>query len=389
MSVTPIYLDYNATTPCDQRVVDVMLPYFTSQFGNASSGDHSFGWMAKEAVEQAREQIANLIHVSPKQLIFTSGATEAVNLALKGIAEACISKGNHLITSKVEHQAVLDTCAYLETKGFIVTYLDVDANGRIALNQLKEAINTKTICIALMYANNETGIINPVKQIGALARRHGVYFMCDATQAVGKIPVDVEQDFIDLMAFSAHKMYGPKGVGALFVRNVNPKVEILQQQHGGGHEKGYRSGTLNTAGIVGFGKAAAICQEEMQEDSRRLLKLREEMEVILLQEIQEAFINGKGEKLPQTCNISFPGIDSEQLLLTISKDVALSRGSACSGIVQRPSHVLQAMGLKPTAAHNAIRISLGRQTSEQEIKLATATLIAAVRQFTVKSEQVF
>lgn len=386
MSKVPIYLDYNATTPCDMRVVEAMLPYFTNQFGNASSRDHGFGWIAKEAIEQAREQIADLIHASPKQLVFTSGATEAVNLALKGIAEASISKGNHLITSKVEHQAVLDTCAYLETKGFTVTYLDVDADGRIALSDLERAINKKTICIALMYANNETGVISPVRQIGALAKKYSVCFMCDATQAVGKIPVDIAKDFVDLMAFSAHKMYGPKGVGALFIRNVNPKIEILQQQHGGGHEKGYRSGTLNTPGIVGFGKAAAICREEMEEDGKRLLKLREEIETLLLCAIDGTFINGKGDKLPHTCNISFPGIDGEQLLLAVSKDLALSRGSACSGIVQRPSHVLRAMGLNLEDAHHAIRISLGRQTSESDIRLATDVLAATVRKLRLRSK---
>lgn len=375
MITAPLYFDYCATTPCDPRVVEEMLPYFTQHYGNTASRDHGFGWLAKEATEQAREQVAHLIHANPKQLVFTSGATEAINLALKGLAEANASKGQHIITAKTEHTAVLDTCAYLEEKGFSVTYLHTDQQGMISLEELEQSIRKETICIALMYANNETGVIHPVKAIGAIARKYGVCFMCDATQAVGKIPVNVED--IDLMPFSAHKLYGPKGVGALYVRN---NKTILQQLHGGAHERGNRSGTLNTPGIVGFGKAAEICNMESS-------TLRDKMEHALLELLPGSFVNGGSNRLPHVSNILFPGIDSEQLLLTVSKHLALSRGSACSGIVQQPSHVLMAMGLTREDARNSIRISLGRFTKEEDVNFAVGLLTETVRKLQLVYER--
>lgn len=376
MTTVPIYLDYCATTPCDPRVVEEMLPYFTRNFGNAASRDHSFGWLAREAVEQAREQVAGLIQAHPRQIVFTSGATEAINLALKGLVEASPSKRKHIITAQTEHKAVLDTCDYLEKKGYAITYLPVDKNGLLSLDELEAAITHETICIALMYANNETGVINPVKEIGSIARKHNVYFMCDATQAVGKIPVNVEETHIDLMPFSAHKLYGPMGVGALFVRN---KGIVLQQHHGGNHERGSRSGTLNTPGIAGFGKAAELCLDEMSTESRRLQKLRDSMESALLANIAGASVNGKGNRLSHVSNMLFTGVDSEQLLLAVSKDLALSRGSACSGLVQQPSHVLQAMGLTREDAGNSVRISLGRFTTATEVDAAIKILSETVQ----------
>ena len=382
MIIEPLYFDYCATTPCDQRVVEAMLPYFTRHYGNTASRDHGFGWLAKEATEQAREQIAQLIQANPKQIVFTSGATEAINLALKGLTEANTSKGKHIITAKTEHTAVLDTCAYLEEKGFSITYLSTDTYGMISLDELEQSIRKETICIALMYANNETGVVHPVKAIGAIARKYGVCFMCDATQAVGKIPVNVED--IDLMPFSAHKMYGPKGVGALYVRN---NKSILQQLHGGAHERGNRSGTLNTPGIVGFGKAAELCSGEMTTESSILQMLRDKLEHELLELIPGSFVNGGGNRLPHVSNILFPRIDSEQLLLTVSKHLALSRGSACSGIVQQPSHVLLAMGLTREDARNSIRISLGRFTKEEDVNFAVSLLTETVQQLQLVYER--
>lgn len=376
MIAEPLYLDHCATTPCDPRVVEDMLPYFTRHYGNTASRDHGFGWLAKEATEEAREQVARLIQANPKQIIFTSGATEAINLALKGLVEANPSKGKHIITAKTEHTAVLDTCAYLEEKGISVTYLRTDQHGMISLDELEQAIGKETICIALMYANNETGVIHPVKEIGAIAKKYGVSFMCDATQAVGKVPVDVNEANIDLMAFSAHKLYGPKGMGALYIRS---NKNILQQLHGGAHERGNRSGTLNTPGIVGFGKAAEICQGEMPAESKRLETLRDKMENELLEQLPGSSVNGNSNRLPHVCNILFPGADSEQLLLTVSKHLALSRGSACSGLVQQPSHVLMAMGLTREDARNSIRISLGRFTTEKDITFAVNLLSETVR----------
>jgi cysteine desulfurase len=294
----PIYLDNNATTPCDPRVVDTMVPYFTQNFGNAASRNHSFGWTAEEAVDYAREQVAKLIGADPKEIIFTSGATEADNLAIKGVFEMYASKGNHIITTTIEHKAVLDTCKHLEKQGAEVTYLEVGPDGMINLQELEKAITPKTILVAIMYANNEVGVVNPMREISAIAKKHGVLVMSDAVQAVGKIPVDVNKDGIDLMAFTAHKMYGPKGVGALYVRRKNPRVKVTAQLDGGGHERGMRSGTLNVPGIVGFGKACEICMNEMASDTERIVKLRDKLENGLLQ-LEESYLNGhKTNRLP-------------------------------------------------------------------------------------------
>jgi len=379
MIKTPIYLDYCATTPCDPQVVQKMLPYFTDYFGNAASRDHIYGWQAKDAVEQAREQIARLIGASSNQIVFTSGATESINLALKGVAEAKGMRGKHIITTKAEHKAVLDTCRYLEQKGVAVSYLEVDNDGQIGLDALEKAIRRETVCIAIMWANNETGIINPVKKIGEIARKYNLYFMCDATQAIGKIPIDVDECHIDLMAFSAHKLYGPKGVGALFVRGREPKVDLWQQQHGGNHERGKRSGTLNTPGIVGFGEAANICYEKMSAEGERLQKWRNQLEKNIIADIRGAHINGRGERLPHVTNIFFPEIEGEQLLLAISRHLALSRGSACSGLVQQPSHVLLAMGLSALEAQQSLRISIGRFTEEKDIEVSFGILSDTLR----------
>lgn len=362
----PIYLDYNATTPCDPRVVDSMLPYFTNNCGNASSNDHSFGWIARDAVEEARALVAKLIGANAQNILFTSGATESVNIALQGIAKARASKGKHIITVSTEHNAVLNTCKYLEENGYNITYLDVDAQGNISLESLENKITGETICIALMYANNETGTIYPVKEIGAMARQHHICFFCDATQAAGKIEIDVDRDKVDLMSFSAHKMYGPKGIGALYMRNKNKELNIPPLTYGGGQEYGLRSGTLNVPGIVGFGTAAMLCRKEMEADGGRLQLLRDWMEAALLSAIPGSSVNGGSNRLPHVSNILFPGTDNEQLLLALSKSIALSRGSACSSNVQKPSHVLKAMGLSDEEAHHSVRISLGRFVTEEE-----------------------
>jgi len=363
----PIYFDNNATTPCDPRVVDTMIPYFTNQFGNAASRNHSFGWAAEEAVDYAREQVAALIGADPKEIIFTSGATEGDNLAIKGVFEMYASKGNHIITTTIEHKAVLDTCKHLEKQGAEVTYLEVDAEGMINLEELEKAITPKTILIAVMYANNEVGVINPMREISAIARKHGVLVMSDAVQAVGKIPVDVNKDGIDLMAFTAHKMYGPKGVGALYVRRKNPRVKVTAQLDGGGHERGMRSGTLNVPGIVGFGKACEICRLEMETDTQRIQKLRDKLEVGLLQ-VEESYLNGhKLNRLPHVANISFKHVEGEGLLMGINKQIALSSGSACTSASLEPSYVLKALGLGDDLAHSSLRFGLSRFSTEEEV----------------------
>ena len=360
-------MDYSATTPVDKRVLEKMLPFFTENFGNAASGDHVYGWQAKEAVDNARNQIAQLINAKSSEIIFTSGATEAVNLSLKGLIEANSAKGNHIITQKTEHKAVLGTCRYLESKGCHVSYLDADENGNISLEELEKNITGKTVVIAVQYANNETGVIHPAKEIGAIAKKYDTLFFCDATQAVGKIPVDVANDNIDLLAFSGHKMYAPKGVGVLYVRN-QPKINLTIQQHGGNHERGKRSGTLNVPAIAGIGEAAAICQKEMYEEGIRLEQLRNLLENNLQKNIAGTTINGgKAKRLPQITNILFPNVNGEQLLLSLSGQLAASRGSACGSAQRIPSHVIQAMGLGDDAAHNSIRFSLGRFTTEEEI----------------------
>ena len=363
----PIYLDYNATTPCDPRVLEVMLPYFTQNFGNAASRNHPFGWQAEEAVNFASEQVASLIGAEPKEIIFTPGATEADNLAIKGVFETYASKGNHIITCNIEHKAVLDTCRHLEKLGAEVTYLKVLPNGLIDLKELEEAIRPTTILIALMYANNEIGTIMPMKEIGKIAKKHGVILFSDATQAVGKIPVDVNADGIDLLAMTAHKIYGPKGTGALYVRRKNPRVKLTAQINGGGHEKGMRSGTLNVPGIVGFGKACELCVNEMKQDAERLKLLRDKVEDSLLQ-LEEVHINGdKANRLPHVSNITFKYVEGEGLIMGFNKEIAISSGSACTSATLEPSYVLKALGLSDELAYSSLRFGLGRYTTEEEI----------------------
>ena len=363
----PIYLDHNATTPMDPRVLEAMIPYFTENFGNAASRNHSFGWHAEEAVDYAREQIANLIGADPKEIIFTSGATEGDNLAIKGVYEMYASKGNHIITATTEHKAVLDTCKHLEKLGAEVTYLEVQPDGLIDLKELEAAMRPTTILVAIMYANNEIGVVQPVKEISAIAKKHGALFFTDAVQAVGKIPVDVNADGIDLMAFTAHKMYGPKGVGALYVRRKNPRVKVTAQVDGGGHERGMRSGTLNVPGIVGFGKAAEIARTDMEADTARISKLRDKLENALKQ-IDESYVNGNpAHRLPHVSNISFKYVEGEGLMMGFNKDIALSSGSACTSASLEPSYVLKALGLGDDLAHSSLRFGLGRYTTEEQI----------------------
>ena len=363
----PIYLDHNATTPCDPRVVEAMIPYFTNNFGNAASRNHPFGWQAEEAVDYAREQVAKLVGADAKEIIFTSGATEADNLAIKGVFEMYASKGNHIITCNIEHKAVLDTCKHIEKEGGEVTYLKVNPDGLIDMKELEDAIKPTTILIAIMYANNEIGTVMPMKEISALAKKKGILVFSDATQAVGKIPVDVTKDGIDLMAFTAHKMYGPKGVGALYVRRKNPRVKVTAQMDGGGHERGMRSGTLNVPGIVGFGKACEICMNEMEEETKRLSVLRDKLENELIK-IEESYINGsKQYRLPHVTNISFKYVEGEGLLMGFNKDIAVSSGSACTSASLEPSYVLKALGLGDDLAHSSLRFGLGRFTTEDQI----------------------
>lgn len=363
----PIYLDNNATTPCDPRVVEAMLPYFTNDFGNAASRNHPFGWKAEEAVDYAREQVALLIGADPKEIIFTSGATEGDNLGIKGVFEMYASRGNHIITANAEHKAVLDTCKHIEKLGGEVTYLAVKEDGRIDLAELEAAIRPTTILISIMYANNEVGVIQPVREISAIAKKHGILFFSDATQAVGKIPVDVNKDGIDLLTFTAHKIYGPKGIGALYVRRKNPRVKVTAQMDGGGHERGMRSGTLNVPGIVGLGKACELCRLEMAEDTARISAMRDKLENGLLQ-LEEAYVNGSREhRLPHVTNISFKYVEGEGLLMGFNKNIAVSSGSACTSASLEPSYVLKALGLGDDLAHSSLRFGLGRFTTEDQI----------------------
>ena len=363
----PIYLDNNATTPMDPRVLEAMTPYFLEHFGNAASRNHPFGWEAEEAIDYARGQVSKLIGADPKEIIFTSGATEADNLAIKGVFEMYASKGNHIITATTEHKAVLDTCKHIEKLGGEVTYLPVNAEGLIDLKELEAAIKPTTILVAIMYANNEIGTIQPVKEISAIAKKKGVLFFTDATQAVGKIPVDVIKDGIDIMSFSAHKMYGPKGVSALYVRRKNPRVKVTAQIDGGGHERGMRSGTLNVPGIVGFGKACELCQLEMEEETKRIIKLRDKLETELMK-LEEAYVNGSREhRLPHVANISFKYVEGEGLMMGFNKNIALSSGSACTSASLEPSYVLKALGLGDDLAHSSLRFGLGRFTTEDQI----------------------
>ena len=371
MSVKQIYLDNNATTPCDPRVVDTMVPYFFEVHGNAASRSHPYGWKAEEAVDYAREQVANLIGADSKEIIFTSGATEADNLGLKGVFEMYKRKGDHIITLQTEHKAVLDSCKKIEKLGGQVTYLEVERDGRVDLAKLEAAITDKTILISIMYANNETGVIQPMKEIGELCNKHGILFMSDATQAVGKIPVKPKELGIHLMAFTAHKMYGPKGVGALFVNRKNPRVKVTAQMDGGGHERGMRSGTLNVPGIVGFGKACELAQKEMAHDAERLSKLRDKLEKGFLDALEECYINGNTEhRMPHVTNISFKHVEGEGLMMTFNQNIAVSSGSACTSASLEPSYVLIALGLGDDLAHSSIRFSLGRFTTDEEIDMA-------------------
>ncbi len=374
----PIYLDYNSTTPCDPRVVEAMLPYFTKHFGNAASRTHAFGWEGEEAVEYAREQVAQLIGAEPKEIVFSSGATEAANLALKGVFEAYAAKGNHIITVVTEHKAVLDSCHHIERLGGEITWLPVDNEGLISLPELEAAIRPTTMLIAVMYANNEIGVIQPIKAISDIARKHGVLFFTDATQAVGKVPIDVNKDGIDLLALSAHKFYGPKGIGALYVRRRDPRVRLVAQMDGGGHERGMRSGTLNVPGIVGMGKAAELCRQEMTADARHTAELRDRLETGLLA-IPGAHINGSTtHRLPHTTNISFPDIDANALLAALGKDIALSSGSACTSASMEPSYVLKALGVDDKVAHASLRLGLGRWTTAEEIDYAIVRISETV-----------
>ncbi len=374
----PIYMDNHATTPVDPRVVEAMLPYFTNQFGNAASRNHPFGWEAEKAVETAREQIAALIHSSPKEIIFTSGATESDNLAIKGVAEMYREKGNHIITMVIEHKAVLDTCKRLEKNGYQVTYLPVAKDGRIDLDDLRRAITPKTILISIMYANNEIGVLQPIEEIGRIAKEHKVLFHTDATQAVGKVPFDVEQFNVDLASLSAHKMYGPKGVGALYVRRKNPRVQVAPIIDGGGHERGMRSGTLNVPSIVGFGKACEIARAEMPAEMERMRGLRERLKNNLFSRLDEVYINGSLEhRLPNNLNVSFAYVEGESLLMGIN-DIAVSSGSACTSATLEPSYVLKALGVGEDLAHTSIRFGLGRFNTDEEVDYVADRVVETV-----------
>ena len=378
MSIYPIYLDYNATTPCDQQVVDAMLPFFSQHFGNASSKAHAHGWHAEDAVSQAREQVASLIGADQKEIIFTSGATESVNMAIQGLAQLHATRGKHIITVATEHKAVLDVCAHLQGQGYEITYLPVDQFGMIALEQLEDCIRKDTIMIAAMYANNETGVIHPVADIGRIAQKHTIPFFCDATQAVGKIPVDVYADCIDMMAFSAHKMYGPKGVGALFIKKGNPLLDISPLVFGGGHERTLRSGTLNVPGIVGMGKAAELCNLMMVSEAKRLIDFRDVFwkEIGSFECVQ--WNGNKDQSLSHVANICFGMEGGDKLIKMLSKYMSVSSGSACSSAAVEPSHVLKAMGLSDAKAHSSIRFSFGRFTTLPEMTIAIEEVKKAV-----------
>ncbi len=375
----PIYMDYHATTPVDPRVFEAMKPYFTEIFGNPASRNHSFGWQAEDAVEKARKQIASLIGATAKEIVFTSGATESNNLAIKGVAEMYAEKGNHIITAATEHKATLDTCKRLEKDGFRVTYLQVQANGLVDLNQLRDAITDKTILISIMYANNEIGVVQPIAEIGKLAKERGVLFHTDAVQAVGKIPVNVIADNVDLLSISGHKVYGPKGVGVLYVRRKGPRVQLTAQIDGGGHERGMRSGTLNVPGIVGLGEACAIAQAEMPVESKRMAYLRDKLKDRLMGALDEVYINGTMDsRLPNNLNISFAFVEGESLLMGIN-DIAVSSGSACTSATLEPSYVLKALGAGDDIAHSSIRFGIGRFNTEEEVDYVAGKVIEVVQ----------
>ncbi|HXG65510.1 MAG TPA: IscS subfamily cysteine desulfurase [Blastocatellia bacterium] len=374
----PIYMDNHATTPCDPRVVEAMLPYFTETFGNAASRNHQFGWQAEEAVENARKQVADLIGATAKEIIFTSGATESDNLAIKGVAEMYYEKGDHIITVVTEHKAVLDTCKKLEKRGFKVTYLPVGSDGLISPDDVKDAMTDKTILVSVMHVNNEIGVIQPIADIGKLCKERGVLFHTDATQAVSKIPFNVNELNVDLVSMSAHKMYGPKGVGALYVRRKNPRVVLAPMMDGGGHERGMRSGTLNVTGIVGLGKAAEIAKAEMGEETGRLLALREKLRRGIMDQIPDVYINGHAtQRVPGNLNVSFAYVEGESLLMGIS-DIAVSSGSACTSASLEPSYVLKALGVGEDLAHSSIRFGLGRFNTDEEVDYTIGRVNEAV-----------
>ena len=376
-----VYLDHHATTPLDPRVLAAMMPYLTGKFGNAASRSHQFGWEAEQAVEESRNRIARLIGASPREITFTSGATESDNLAIKGVVEACASKGDHVITCAIEHRAVLDVCARLEQRGAHVTRLPVGRDGLVDPGAVEAAIGERTVLVSIMYANNEVGAIQPVAEIGRICRERGVPFHCDAAQAVGKVPVNVDADHIDLLSISAHKMYGPKGTGALYVRRRDARVQLTAQMDGGGHERGMRSGTLNVPGIVGLGEACAICRREMDDESARLGRLRDRLRARLEAELEEVSINGSMEhRLPHNLNVSFAHVEAESLMMGMSS-VAVSSGSACTSASAslEPSYVLKAMGVADDAAHAAIRFGLGRFNTEEEVDSAAVCAIEAVK----------
>jgi cysteine desulfurase len=375
----PIYMDYHATTPVDPRVLEAMLPYFTEVFGNAASRNHAFGWAAEQAITKARTQVASLVGAKAKEIIFTSGATESNNLAIKGVAEMYREKGNHIITCVTEHKAVIDACKRLEKHGARVTYLPVQKDGRVDLDELRAAITDKTILISIMAANNEIGVLQPIAEIGAITKEHGVIFHSDAVQAAGKVPFDVNEANVDLVSMSAHKLYGPKGVGGLYVRRRNPRVLLAEQISGGGHERGMRSGTLNVPGIVGFGKAAEIAMAEMASETERLRALRDRLNERLHANLDEIYVNGSTEhRLPHSLNISFAYVEGESLLMGIN-DVAVSSGSACTSASLEPSYVLKALGAGDDLAHSSIRFGLGRWTTEEEVDYVVEKLTSVVR----------
>ena len=374
----PIYLDYHATTPVDRRVLEAMLPYLTEDFGNASSKSHVFGWRAEEAVEAAREQVARLVGASPKEIVWTSGATESDNLAIKGAAQFYREKGKHLVTARTEHKAVLDSMHALERQGFEVTFLDVEKDGRLDPARLRAALREDTILVSVMHANNETGVVHPIEEIGKITREAGVLFHCDAVQSAGKIPFDVDAANVDLASLSAHKMYGPKGVGALYVRR-KPRVRLVAQMDGGGHERGFRSGTLNVPGIVGFGKAAELSLAERDAEAARVKALREKLRKGLQAQLDLVTVNGSLEhRLPGNLNVSFAYVEGEALMMAI-KDVAVSSGSACTSASLEPSYVLRAMGVSDDLAHSSIRFGLGRFTTEEEIEYVTRLVVEKVK----------
>jgi len=375
----PIYMDYQATTPVDPRVLEAMLPYFQQEFGNAASRNHSFGWHAEEAVTKARKEISDLIGCSPKEIIFTSGSTEAINLAIKGVAEMYGAKKKHIITSQAEHKAVLDTCKHLEKLGYEVTYLAPDKTGRIRVEDVAAAIRDDTILVTVMWANNEVGTINPIREIGALCHEKGVLFFTDATQAVGKIPVDVQADNVDMLCLSAHKIYGPKGVGCMYVRRRNPRVRLVAQIDGGGHERGMRSGTLNVPGIVGLGAACALCHAELESEMKRCAELRDHLEQRITSELDYVALNGDREhRLPGNLNLSFSYVEGESMLMGI-KEIAVSSGSACTSASLEPSHVLRSMGIGDDLAHSSIRFGIGRFTTREEVDYAADQIIQTVK----------